>query len=266
MSTKPPALNYLRAAINSYTYRQDAVLASRRYNSLGKYKEATLAAIYLTADGQTLPAIAAFASAVKASEVLVSKPPATSAAARRFPRRLRLGSGGTVRFGALAGCVQRHICDPASPQPSGCCQGVRSSRRDAIISVCSNLEITPPSPGQKRVDLVGGFDCWIICPHRVGCAAAGATRSWQRIFHLQRHRPNQPLHPHTAQGRAYPWQCARPEKPAPTGCLVFGGVGHTLSATFWHSGGPVYRHIRCHPGRGQRLSRGLAQHPDHGLH
>jgi len=70
--------NYLRAAIDSYTYRQDAVLASRRYNSLGKYKEATLAAIYLKADGQTLPTIAAFASAVKASEVLVSKPPATS--------------------------------------------------------------------------------------------------------------------------------------------------------------------------------------------
>ncbi len=70
--------NYLRAAIDSYTYRQDAVLASRRYNSLGKYKEATLAAIYLKADGQTLPDIAAFASAVNASEVLISKPPATS--------------------------------------------------------------------------------------------------------------------------------------------------------------------------------------------
>jgi peptide/nickel transport system permease protein len=66
--------NYLRAAIDSYTYRQDAVLASQRYNSLGKYKEATLAAIYLTAGGQTQPAIVEFASAVKASEVLVSKP------------------------------------------------------------------------------------------------------------------------------------------------------------------------------------------------
>jgi peptide/nickel transport system permease protein len=71
--------DYLHAAIDTYTYGQDAVLASRRYNSLGKYKEATLADIYRTANGQTQPAIAAFASAVKASEVLGSKPPATSA-------------------------------------------------------------------------------------------------------------------------------------------------------------------------------------------
>jgi len=67
--------DYLRAAIDSYTYRQDAALASRRYNALGKYKEATLAAIYLTADGQTQPAIAAFASAVEASEVLEERCP-----------------------------------------------------------------------------------------------------------------------------------------------------------------------------------------------
>jgi peptide/nickel transport system permease protein len=70
--------DYLRVAIDSYTYRQDAALAILRYNSLGMYKEATLAAIYLTADGQTKQAIAAFASVVEAPEVLGSTLPTPS--------------------------------------------------------------------------------------------------------------------------------------------------------------------------------------------
>jgi predicted flap endonuclease-1-like 5' DNA nuclease len=64
--------DYLRAAIDSYTLNQDASLATQRYNSLGDYKEPTLATIYLEPGTQTQVAIASFAAAVKATEVLAA--------------------------------------------------------------------------------------------------------------------------------------------------------------------------------------------------
>jgi predicted flap endonuclease-1-like 5' DNA nuclease len=73
-------VDFLRAAIDSYTYKQDVALATERYNSLGKYKESTLYFVYAESSGQSQTAIAAFAAAVKASEALKGTPPTPAAA------------------------------------------------------------------------------------------------------------------------------------------------------------------------------------------
>lgn len=85
---EPIQADYLLSAVDSYTHGQDAFLAGERYNALGEHKEATLAAIYQAAGGQTRADIAAFASAVQASEVLEGRPPAASSpseTSRGFP-------------------------------------------------------------------------------------------------------------------------------------------------------------------------------------
>lgn len=76
MEDVAPAIrtHYLRSAIDSYAFHQDESLAIRRYNSLGMHKETALAEIYRKADSRAQSDIAAFATAVGASEILGSLP------------------------------------------------------------------------------------------------------------------------------------------------------------------------------------------------